>query len=83
MCPQEIKLICQDRQRVALSVEQVRVVHDSEYPEYEGETVVTPQVAAQTLETRNTVVTADIEVKGIPYSETTNLSGGYTAIIGE
>ena len=45
--------------------------------------MVTPQVAAQTLETRNTVVTADIEVKGIPYSETTNLSGGYTAIIGE
>lgn len=49
---------------------------------YEGETEVTPRTAQQTLPTKDHLVKVDITVKAIPYYETTNLSGGYTAIIG-
>lgn len=51
-------------------------------PPYEGETEVTPRTVQQTLPTKDHLVKVDITVKAIPYFETTNLSGGYTAIIG-
>ena len=67
----------------SLSVERVRIIHGSPYPEYEGETTVTPKAyQEQTLATHNTLVRQDIHVLEIPYYETTNLKGGYTAIIG-
>ena len=72
-----------DRKPVPLSVEHVRIIHGSPYPEYTGETVVTPKAfEEQTLGTHNTLVRDDITVLEIPYYETTNLKGGYTAIIG-
>ena len=67
---------------VSLGVEQVRVVRESLYPDYAGETTVTPATAAQKLATRDTVLRDDVTVEAIPYFTTTNLSGGYTAIIG-
>ena len=67
---------------IELSVEQVRVVRESIYPDYPGETSVTPRTEAQTLPTRDTVLHDDVTVEAIPYYTTTNLSGGYTAIIG-
>ncbi len=51
-------------------------------PPYVGETEVTPRTVQQTLPTKDHMVKRDITVKAIPYYETTNLSGGYTAIIG-
>lgn len=54
----------------------------SDVPKYSGEYVVIPKTTAQELETTNKVLSHNVEVKAIPYSQTTNLSGGYTAIIG-
>ncbi len=52
------------------------------YPEYSGSYEVTPTVYEQYLATRECVLANDITVHKIPYYETSNLSGGYTAIIG-
>lgn len=66
---------------VTLNVEQVRVVRD-ERPEYDGELTITPSKADQVLETEGKAITQDITVLAVPYVETGNVSGGYTAIIG-
>lgn len=80
--PQEISLCVTSGNKVKLDVEQVRIIHDSPYPPYEGSTTVTPEVDAQVLPTRNTLMRDDVLVLGIPYSQTSNPQGGYTAIIG-
>lgn len=67
---------------IPMNAEQVRVIYDSPYPEYTGPTDVTPQVIAQSLATQDTLLRRDISISAIPYYETTNLSGGYTVIIG-
>lgn len=69
------------RDEIPMNIEHVREIY-KDYPEYEGATVVTPRVEPQSLETRNTVLKRNIDVLAIPYYTTTNLSGGYTAIIG-
>lgn len=80
---QRVRLLASEPRRVArLRAERVRVVHDSPWPDYEGETTVVPAVEAQTLPTADTVLHRDVTVKEIPYYTTTNLSGGYTATIG-
>ena len=68
--------------RLPLKAEHVRVVYVGEYPTYDGETTVTPQVSPQTLDTHEKLLLHDITIKAIPYYETSNLSGGYTAVIG-
>lgn len=68
---------------VPMSVEQVKIVYDSPYPDYEGPVRVTPAAGMdQTLQTAERLVKSDITIEEIPYYKTTNLSGGYTAIIG-
>lgn len=69
-------------EEVPLTIEQVRIIHECPYPDYAGETTVTPATAAQTLETHDTVLHSDVTVEAIPYFTTTNASGGYTAVIG-
>lgn len=50
---------------------------------YEGAYEVTPMAfERQTLDTENKKMLHDVTVYEIPYYLTTNLSGGYTAIIG-
>lgn len=52
-------------------------------PAYTGETEVIPKAFEETtLETANKSVYQDIRVLEIPYTETSNLSGGYTVSIG-
>ena len=52
-------------------------------PSYNGEYEVTPQCDdAVVLPTSGKAMKGDLTVKSIPYYETTNLSGGYTVIIG-
>ena len=83
--PQRVSLTIADNQQVVnLATEEVRVVPSdgSLYPVYDGATSVTPMTTAQTLQTRQTLVMDNISVQAIPYYETTNVSGGYTAIIG-
>lgn len=68
---------------IPMSMEQVRIVHDSGAEEYDGEIEVRPEAfQEQILPTKNKILRDDITIQPIPYYETTNLSGGYTAIIG-
>ena len=47
----------------------------AEYPDYSGEYEITPQVESQTLPTRNKILRENMEVKEIPYYETSNEYG--------
>lgn len=72
-----------DQGPVPMTMEQVRVIYDSPYPEYTGPTTVTPQARSDVvLDTSGKLMTDDVTVFEIPYYETTNPAGGYTAIIG-
>lgn len=53
-------------------------------PLYEGEYSIRPQPHIDTvLPTANKSMADDVTVQKIPYYETTNPAGGYTAIIGD
>lgn len=54
----------------------------SNIPQYEGSFEITPAVEAQTLETGGKTMANDLEINPIPFYETSNSSGGNTAIIG-
>lgn len=58
------------------------VINRPTYPNYEGDYEVTPRVEDIILETKERSMQDDLTILAIPYYETTNLSGGYTAIIG-
>jgi hypothetical protein len=75
-------IVAENGGTLPLDAEQVRVIYVCPYPEYTGPTDVTPQVIAQSLATQDTLLKKDISISAIPYYETTNLSGGYTAISG-
>lgn len=55
----------------------------SDYPIYRGVYQVTPLVGLDImLQTSNKLMQQDVIVNEIPYYQTSNLSGGYTVIIG-
>ncbi|MBR5574380.1 MAG: hypothetical protein IKW35_07800 [Paludibacteraceae bacterium] len=54
---------------------------DSPVINYDGEYVVTPKTTAQTLETSQRFLEKNVEIKEIPYFETSNLAGGETVYI--
>ena len=59
------------------------IVLIEKYPgTYEGEYEITPRAYDQTLDTKDKTLLQDMTVFKIPFSETINLSGGYTANIG-
>jgi hypothetical protein len=49
---------------------------------YEESYEVTPTMEEQVLQTRSKTMRDDVTVHSIPYTKTSNPSGGYTAIIG-
>ena len=51
-------------------------------PYYTGEYEVDPRKVEQTLETKNKSMKEDVIVHPIFYAETSNVSGGLTAVIG-
>ena len=53
-----------------------------DFPNYRGEYSATPSVGEQVISTKNKTMLDDFVIHEIPYTETSNLSGGYTAIIG-
>ena len=59
------------------------VIEKITLPFYEGTCEVVPGISDRTLATANRSMAQDVIVKAIPYYTTTNLSGGYTAIIGD
>lgn len=48
---------------------------------YDGDYIVTPRVAEQVMPTKEKVMLEDVTIRGIPYYETSNLSGGNTVYI--
>lgn len=50
---------------------------------YDGEYEVTPTTTAQTLKTAQRFLDKDVEIKEIPYAETSNNAGGETVYIGK
>ena len=50
------------------------------FPNYDGEYIITPKVEEQILDTKNKITRENIEVKEIPYLETSN-EYGYTITI--
>lgn len=56
---------------------------DTRLPYYDGEYDVEPRKVGQTLETANKSMSEDVVINPIYYAETTNVGGGYTAIIGK
>lgn len=50
------------------------------YPNYDGEYIIIPKVEEQILDTKNKITRENIEVKEIPYLETSN-EYGYTITI--
>lgn len=50
---------------------------------YEGNYTVTPNIEGQILETASKYMEKNVQVKSIPYFETTNASGGDTVYIGK
>lgn len=66
-----------------LGVDTNIIVDPSHIPTYEGAYDVTPLPRTEViLGTANRRMENDVTVREIPYSETTNESGGYTVIIG-
>lgn len=55
----------------------------ADFPAYDGEYTVTPDVEAQTLETALTYMEEDLTVKAIPFFNVSNNSGGSTVYIGK
>ena len=50
---------------------------------YEGDYTITPKVEAQTMFTKDKVMTDDVTIKEIPIYRTSNTSGGNTVFIGK
>ena len=59
------------------------IIPTTEIPIYDGVTEVIPNQLDQILETRRRLMVENIEVKGVPYAEVGNPSGGLTVTIGE
>lgn len=55
---------------------------DGRLPYYEGLTTIDPRKIEQTLETANKSMSENVVINPIYYAETSNESGGYTAVIG-
>lgn len=59
------------------------IISQEDFNKYVGQYEVTPlPLMEQVLQTTNKILTDNIVVAPIPYATTSNLAGGYTAIIG-
>lgn len=69
-------------QPVRMTVSPATIVYgDGATPPYTGPYDVTPKTEAQTLKTAHKRMTDDVEVRAIPFFETSNTAGGETVYI--
>lgn len=78
----DVKLSLKTGGTASISLSSDIEVVDNILPDYTGEIEITPTTEDQILETKDLSVRSNVTVFAIPYFETSNLSGGYTAIIG-
>lgn len=69
-------------QALLIAVDELPSAGTGEHDIYEGDYIVTPKVAQQTLPTAQKLMEADVLVKAIPFFNTSNTSGGSTVYIG-
>ena len=80
---EEYELDYEDTESLDFDLDMAINVTSIEGEHYQGEYIVTPKVAQQTvLATINKVMDDNVTVLEIPYGEVSNLFGGKTAIIG-
>lgn len=70
-------------QEIAVELEAVQTLTKFVNEPYEGDYEVVPKVTAQTMPTKDKVLSKDITVKSIPFFNVSNTSGGETIYIGE
>ena len=58
------------------------IINNTDLPYYEGSYDVIPEIEAFILPVKNQAMRNDLIIHEIPYYETSNDKGGYTAIIG-
>lgn len=61
---------------------ELSIPDEAEMEYYDGSYSVIPSQESQTLDTSDLAMRDDVVIEAIPFYLTTNLSGGYTAIIG-
>lgn len=69
-------------EEVQLEVWSEVVREHADYPDYDGEYVITPSFDSQTLQTTGKIMRDDVAVEPITVSRTSNLAGGNTIYIG-
>lgn len=67
---------------VRFTQDQYIKIRHGDYDTYDGDYVVIPSAYEQTLDTDHKLMTDDVTVTAIPYTEVSNMSGGYTVSIG-
>ena len=61
---------------------EIQKVTGEDVPVYDGSYEVTPLISHQTLETAGKLMGEDMQIKAIPFFETSNTAGGTTVYIG-
>ena len=78
-----ITLTVEEEKPIPLDISESIVIDgEAPRPHYDGEYTVNPMFIAQTLETADKVMDADLTVNAIEVSRTSNPSGGKTVYIG-
>lgn len=65
----------------AADLGEIYVVAEDVRSVYTGDYVITPKVAAQTMLTKDKVMSKDVTIKAIPFFNVSNTSGGSTVYI--
>ena len=78
---ERINISFKKKQNITLNFKD-KIILGGKYAEYEGEYEITPRTETQTLPTKQKNMKNDIQVKAIPYFETSNIQNGKTVYIG-
>ena len=82
VCFCKVRLRVKEDPVVRFRTDQYIQIRTTDYDTYEGEYIVIPSSASQTLDTGHKLLINDVTVTAIPYTEVSNTSGGYTVSIG-
>lgn len=78
-----VTMSVKNQSSVKMTVREATIVYGEDAsPPYAGPYIVTPKVEAQTLETARKIMTDDVNIKAIPFFDTSNIAGGQTIYIG-
>lgn len=82
ICLCKVRLRVQDEGSTRFRWDQYIQIRQGDYDAYDGDYTVTPMAETQILDTDHKIMTDDLTITAIPYTEVSNPSGGYTVSIG-